>query len=114
PEVHGVGGDELTGLHLREHFELQSRMDVAEQHEARLAERGWNSRREMGEDVELRVQRLSTGEVRGVTSRPLEGLAFCHFHARRVHAALLEALEHRWWKILADHTHDASGREQAG
>ena len=72
PEVHRVARHELRLGDLRQHIELQARIDVAEKDERRVAKLLGNLRAEIREHAEVRLERLGGVEVVAVASAPAE------------------------------------------
>ena len=66
-----------------EHVELQRRVDVAEEQELRVAPRLGQPRLEVGEHVELRVERGARRQILRVAPLPAEGLALGALEAGR-------------------------------
>jgi hypothetical protein len=111
PEVHRVGDDELRSLDLLENLDLQGGVDVAEQDvvgvEVRLGELGF----EIGEHVELRLERDAAHEVRVVAACPAEGLARRALEPREVDVAARKGFEVARRKIVSHDRDDANGRK---
>ena len=59
PVRHGVGADELGSVELPQHALLEARMDVAEEADLGSAVRLGELRLELGEHVELEVERVA-------------------------------------------------------
>ena len=114
PEIHGVGGDQPRALHLSQDLELEAGVDVAEQQKGARAEGLRQLGSEVGEDVELGVQRGAAREVRRVAARPAEGLARRPLDAGRVYAARRERVDGAIGEIVADHRHHAHRCEERG
>ena len=70
PEVHRVAGDELRLGDLRQHVELQPRIDVPEKHERRVPKLLGNLRPKVREHAEVRLERLGDVEVVAVPAAP--------------------------------------------
>ena len=87
-------------------------MNVAEQDERRRPELRRDLRTEVGEDVELRIERGAAREVRRVAPAPAERLAIGVLDAGGIDAALLQVLEDRCGEVVSDDTDEAHGRQQ--
>src|SRR6185369_3575845 len=90
PEIHGVGGDEPRPLSLREYVQLESRVDVTEQHVRGRGVTGGQLGLKISEHVELRVERGAAGQVCGIAARPTESLAVRLLDARAIDARARE------------------------
>ena len=69
---------------LREHVELQPRIDVAEEDERRVAKLLGNLRPEVREHAEMRLERLGGVEVVAVAAAPAERRALGALEAREI------------------------------
>src|SRR5206468_9727480 len=87
PEVHRVAGDELRPLHLREHVELQARIDVPEEHERRAAKLLGDLGSEVREDTEVRLEGLSDVQIVAIAAAPSKGATFGALEPSEIDAA---------------------------
>src|SRR5690606_17809894 len=101
-------------LRLRKDVRLQARVNVAEQDILGLAICLGQLGAEVGEDVELSVERLARGEVRRILADPLEGLAARVFDAAGIDTALAQRCQYGGGEVGADHADHAHRRKQAG
>ena len=114
PQVHRIEGGEGGVRALRAHLALEIRLDVPEEEHACLLRLGGELRLEVGEDVELRVERVAVVEVPGVAARPEERLPARHaLDVVGRDAASVEDAELLVAEVLADDAHDAHVREEA-
>ena len=116
PEVHRVGRDEpqpsTASAHLVDDVELELGVDVAQEHVgARLVSRG-DLGVEVGEDVELRVERGPRPQVLRVATAPPERLAGHPLDAGCVDASRLQQLEMRGREVVAHDPDDPHVREE--
>jgi hypothetical protein len=107
PEIHGVGHDEFGRRHLIEHFDLQRRMNVAEQDVGRIEVGLGELGAKIGEHVELRFERDATDEVRVIAPGPAERLARGALEAGQIDAAPRQRFEVFRREVFADHGHQA-------
>ncbi len=115
PELHRVAGDELRIGHLLQHLELQLRLDIGQEDQLRVAVRRGQRRMEIGEDVELGVQRLPILQPdAGVARGPSKGLSGTHLQTREIDVARFQQLLVLERKVLAHHPHQANGCKQRG
>jgi hypothetical protein len=84
PEVHRVASDELGFGHLRQHVELQSRIDVAQEHERRVAELCRDLRTKIREHTEMRLECLGHVQIVAVPAAPPERRALGALQSREV------------------------------
>src|SRR5205085_7283456 len=112
PEVHRVRHDEARLLHLLEDLELERRVDVAEQDERRAARGGRDLGAEVGEDVELRVERGAARERRVVATGPAERLARGALDAVGGDAVRAERLEELLREVVSDDAEEIDPGEQ--
>jgi hypothetical protein len=114
PVVHRVERDQLRARDLLAHLDLQVRLDVAEEDEARRPRRIGELRLEVGEDVELRVERVRGVEIEVVAPAPEEGAAGGDdFQIVRVDLVLAEDAELVSPEVAADDADDPHVREEA-
>ena len=93
-----------------QHVELERRIDVAEQHELRVAVGIADLGLERGEHAELGVERLARREIGRVLADPVERLALRALDARHIDAELDELVEVPLREVVAD---DADDRDLA-
>src|ERR1700736_1990442 len=104
PELDRVAGDEIRLLDLVEDVELQLRLDVGEEDDARAAVGGRQHRVEPRKDVELGLERLALLEPYArVASRPAKGLALKDLETAQIDVARFEEGAIRRREIVTDH-----------
>jgi hypothetical protein len=114
PEVHGVAGDELRLGDLRQHVELEPRVDVAEEHERRRAELLGNLRSKVREDTQVCLQCFRDVEVVTIPAAPAKGRSVGLLEPGDVDRPRREgALQFVERKVGADHADELHRREVA-
>src|SRR6185437_10469633 len=114
PEVHRVARDELRLRDLREHPELQARIDVAEEDERRAAELLGNLWPEVREYPEMRLERFRGVEVVTVAPTPAEREPVGAFESREIDRPLREGALQLLHRVVGAHDADElHGREMA-
>ena len=106
PEVHRVAGDELGRLHLPQHLELETRVDVGEEDVLGVGELRRDLRLEVREDAEAGLEGLGRVEVVAIAAPPAERLALHLLQTGEVDAACLEGLELLDRIVAADHANE--------
>src|SRR5207237_4147976 len=101
-----VAYDELRLLHLLQDVELQSRVDVAEEDERRLAEVLWNLRREVREHAKMRLERLRHVEVVTIAAAPAERATLRVLDAGEVDRPILERAGQLVERVIVAHDAD--------
>ncbi len=114
PEVHRVGQDELRRLDAVENLGLESRVDVAEEHDRRTPKRFRDLRLEAGEHVELRVERRPASEVGIVATCPAKRLSARALDALDGDAARLQLRQRLLGKVVPDDGDETRLRAERG
>ena len=113
PMVHRVAPDDAGRRQLVEHHGLQLRIDVGQEDVLRIAMTRRQLRLEIGEDVELQVQRVALVHVLVIAPGPRAGEPAAPLQAGQIDAALREELDLVLRKVLADRRHHLHRREEA-
>jgi hypothetical protein len=106
PVVHRVGGDKLGLLHLVEHFELQTRMDVGKKDKGAGSIALGQTRPEILKDVEMRVDRVAVVQVEAVLALPAECFSGDPLQPGQIDTPAIEDRHLVAGEVLADDGHD--------
>ncbi len=115
PEIHGVARHELGLRDLRQHVELQPRIDVAEEDERRLAELLGNLGAKVREHTKVRLQCFGDVEVVSIAAAPAKGCPLRPLEPRQIDRPRREGLLELVDRIVrSDDADELHRREVAG